>query len=52
MSGEEEVFMSVDTVVGEAGVNDGSPGHHVFVELEQCPTDHVKWIPVTNDNWW
>ena len=30
MSGEEETFLSVDTVVDEAGVDDGSPGYHEF----------------------
>ena len=30
MSGEEEVFLSVDSIVDEAGVDDGSRGHDTF----------------------
>ena len=30
VSGEEEVFLSADSVVDEAGVDDGSPGHDTF----------------------
>ena len=44
MSGEEEVFPSVDTVVDEAGVDDGSPGHHAFPP-EFLRTLHPSGLP-------
>jgi len=44
MSGEEEVFLSVDSVVDEAGVDDGLPGHHTF-PAEFLHTLHPPGLP-------
>jgi len=44
MSGEEEDFLSVDSVVDEAGVDDGSPGHHTF-PAEFLRTLHPPGLP-------
>jgi hypothetical protein len=44
MSGEEEVFLSVDSVVDEAGVDDGLPGHNTF-PAEFLRTLHPSGLP-------
>ena len=44
MSGEEEVFLSVDNVVDEAGVDDGLPGHNTF-PAEFLHTLHPPGLP-------
>ena len=44
MSGEEEVFLSVDSVVDEAGVDDGAPGHNTF-PAEFLRTLHPPGLP-------
>jgi hypothetical protein len=44
MSGEEEVFLSVDSVVDEAGVDDGLPGHNMF-PAEFLRTLHPPGLP-------
>ena len=44
MSGEEEVFPSVDSIVDEAGVDDGLPGHNTF-PAEFLRTLHPPSLP-------
>ena len=44
MSGEEQVFLSVDSVVDEAGVDDGLPGHNTF-PAEFLRTLHPPGLP-------
>ena len=44
MSGEEEVFLSVDSVVDEAGVDDGLPRHNTFL-AEFLRTLHPPGLP-------
>ena len=44
MSGEEEVFLSVDSVVDEVGVDDGLPGHNTFLAEFLC-TLHPPGLP-------
>jgi len=44
MSGEEEVFLSMDSVVDEAGVDDGLPGHNTF-PAEFLRTLHPPGLP-------
>ena len=44
MSGEEEVFLSVDSVVDEAGADDRSPGHNTF-PAEFLRTLHPPGLP-------
>ena len=44
MSGEEEVFLSVDSVINEAGVDDGSSAHHMF-PAEFLHTLHPPGLP-------
>jgi len=44
MSGEEEIFLSVDTVIDEPGIDDGLPGHNTFPAEFLC-TLHPPGLP-------